>query len=172
MNSSMPGRILLAAMTVLFVLLFIIPLVSSYGKFTDLDGTAGIIDHSWSWVNPISATVYWLGDLFCHQDFGRSFVVNGSQLAFCQRDISIFLGIIIGLVVTDLKIRHLDLSNFRVFIVGLILISIGFAEWSFENITSSDFFVGRVLTGVITGIGVALIFQYFIKRQYKKIISG
>ena len=49
---------------------------------------------AWATLNPITATVYAIGDLNCHQKHERSWEFNGNQLAVCTRDIGILFGFV------------------------------------------------------------------------------
>lgn len=49
---------------------------------------------AWTDLDPISATVYAIGDLNCHQKHERSWEINGNQMAVCTRDIGILFGFV------------------------------------------------------------------------------
>jgi len=86
MKRSSPGRAILLFLTAFLLLMIILPLLHPYGSFTGLDGSAGVIDNGekLSFADPLSKCIYFLGDLFCHQETVRSFIINGSQMAFCH----------------------------------------------------------------------------------------
>ena len=67
-----------AVSALLTLSVFIVPFLSPYGSFTDLDGTPGIIDHwdIWSTKDPFTMVVYLIGDVVCHQQMSRSIILT------------------------------------------------------------------------------------------------
>ncbi|AIZ56428.1 hypothetical protein Mpt1_c05380 [Candidatus Methanoplasma termitum] len=172
MKVSSPGRAILLFLAVFLLLMILLPLLHPYGSFTDLDGRAGVIDN-WSklsFADPLSRGVYFLGDLFCHQETSRSFIINGSQMAFCQRDVSILTGAIVGLIATDEKISVIPIKNKTIPLIGVLMIVSTLIEWGIEFVFNVDLLAGRVATGLLAGAGIALIFQYFITKEYEKVV--
>jgi uncharacterized membrane protein len=172
MERSSPGRAILLFLTAFLLLMILLPLLHPYGSFTGLDGSAGVID-SWdklSFADPLSRGVYFLGDLLCHQETARSFIINGSQMAFCQRDVSVLIGAIIGLVITDEKLSLIPLKNKFVPIIAVFMVASTFIEWGIETAFNADILAGRIVTGLLAGAGIALLLQYFIIKEYEKVV--
>lgn len=150
-----------AAFAVILILIALAPFMAPYGTFTHLDGNAGYIDNGWLGHGP-TGVMYLLGDLFCHQEMDRSYVLNGSQLPVCIRDV----GIISGLVVGFLACWILDarLSDGRFAAAGAILVLIMVAEWTIEGFVG-DMPVPRLLSGVCAGVGAALFLCWILYRD-------
>ena len=87
-----------AVSVVLTIASFIVPFISPYGSFTDLDGTPGVIDHwdIWSSRDPFTMVMYLLGDIFCHQEMDRTVILNGSEMPMCIRDLGLLMGFMFG----------------------------------------------------------------------------
>ena len=153
--------------------MLIIPMLYPYGSFIGLDGRASIIEH-WNdlaFADPLSRVIYGIGDLFCHQEQSRSFIINGSQMAFCQRDVSILTGLAAGLLVTDRRIGLIQTGNRIWLIIGIVMIVSTFIEWGIGHVFGMDVLATRVATGLMAGAGIALILQYYVTKQYEKIMG-
>ena len=158
MNSGSIRKILIAVSAVLLLLLTITPFLEPHGSFTHLDGTPGVMDHwtLWASSNPISGAVYALGDILCHQMQSRSFILNGSQMAVCARDLSVLAGFFAGLIISATALRR-NIGDKRILYVSAILIITMAAEWTAEHITGADILFLRVITGILAGVGLALL---------------
>jgi len=174
MKRSTPGRAVLLFAVVFLMLMIILPALYPYGSFVHLDGRAGVIDN-WgklAFADPLTRAVYFLGDLFCHEEMSRSFIINGSQMAFCQRDTSILCGIIACLVLTDEAVSHVNFGK-RVFLILSIIMIISLAvEWLLEDGTGMNILAARVASGLLAGAGIALLMQYSVTKEYEKIVYG
>lgn len=137
------------------VLIFIAPFLASSGTFRDLDGTPGFIDHPLG--GGLSGIIYWFGDMLCHQDMGRSLVINGNQMPVCVRD----AGIIVGAAICSLVCTRRRCENRMIFPVAIILIAIMGIEWAIET-TGFDSPVCRFVTGAMAGIGIIMLMCGFI----------
>ncbi|MCL2317572.1 MAG: DUF2085 domain-containing protein [Methanomassiliicoccaceae archaeon] len=174
MDVSSPGRAVLLFLGTILVLMIVLPLLYPYGSFTGLDGSAGVIDN-WgklAFADPLTRGIYFLGDFFCHQETGRSFIINGSQMAFCQRDVSLLAGAVIGLILTDKKIALIPAGNKYLAILGLFMIASTFIEWGVESAFHVDVLAARIVTGAMAGAGVALILQYVFTKEFEKVVFG
>ena len=172
MDGSSPGRAVLVFLSTILILMIVLPLLYSNGSFIGLDGSAGVIDN-WeklSFADPLTRGIYLLGDFFCHQETGRSFIINGSQMAFCQRDVSVLAGAIIGLILTDKKISLIPTGNKLLVFIGIIMIISTFAEWGIESVFKVDVLAARVATGLLAGAGIVLILQYIFTKEYEKVV--
>lgn len=150
-----------AAFGILLALTVAAPFMAPYGSFRMLDGSPGMIDGGWEGHGPVGI-IYALGDLFCHQEEWRSYVLNGSQLPFCIRDVGIFAGLSVGfLMAFRLGGRC---SDRRIPALGLVLIAIMVAEWGVET-TGPDMPSLRMLTGVLAGLGASLIMAWLLYRD-------
>jgi uncharacterized membrane protein len=155
------------------MLMIILPLLYPYGSFSGLDGRPGVMDN-WdrlAFADPLTRAVYAFGDIFCHQETARSFMINGSQLAFCQRDVSILIGVILGLIITDEAIGRFYTGDKRFLYAGAVMLTTTLVEWGIEYISGMDILAARIVTGILSGIGVALLLQYGVTRQYEKVFD-
>jgi len=169
MDVRTPGIVLLTVLSSVAILILVIPLLYPYGSFIGLGGmnpTGGT-----SFADPVTRAIYGLGDLFCHQEEARSFIINGSQTAFCKRDISVLTGVIIGLMILSFRRSIVLMQDRRTLILGSILLTVTFLEWGFETLFSADIEPARIITGIISGIGAALIIQYLVVREYRAVMS-
>ena len=174
MERSTPGRAALLFFAAVLVLMVLLPLLYAHGAFAHLDGRAGVIEN-WgklAFADPLTRAVYFMGDLFCHQEMSRSFVVNGSQMAFCQRDTSVLCGIVLGLSATDKAVLRTYVGTRPSLIAGVLMTASLVAEWVFEYASGIDFLAGRVATGILAGAGIALLLQYAVTKEYEKIMFG
>lgn len=111
-----------------------------------------MIDGGWRGGGPFDF-MYALGDVVCHQEAARSFVLNGSQLPLCMRCTGILAGLAFGFVVcTALGSQAGDR---RIAVVGAVLVVVMAAEWAVET-TGFDSPVLRALSGVSAGAGASL----------------
>lgn len=174
MKAATPGIILSAILTVILITAVAAPLLYSAGSFFGLDGSILILDNRnvLSSADPLTAFVYGLGDIMCHQEAARSFIINGSQTAFCHRDMAFMFGLAMGLPVIGRFSARYDICSMRVVAIGLLLIFVTFAEWGLEYVSNTDLIVARVFTGLLAGIGAALLFQHIVFKQYLKIMEG
>ena len=137
-----------------------------------LDGRVGVLDHGevWSQMDPVSGTIYWFGDMFCHQQEARSFAIAGSQMPFCVRETLLIIGTIIGL---GLMLCKMSDPSRKMLTISLILSSITFLEWVIKAISGIDIIEITEVTAIISGIGVGLlaheVVQRFALKKKKKI---
>ncbi|MCL2032591.1 MAG: DUF2085 domain-containing protein [Methanomassiliicoccaceae archaeon] len=170
---STPGRAVLLFSASFLVLMILPTLLYPHGSFAGLDGRAGIIEN-WdqlAFADPLTRTVYTMGDLFCHQEWARSFIINGSQMAFCQRDVSVLTGVIIGLLAADERVGRIYAGKSLCPIIGAVMISSTFIEWGIEYGLGADILAARIATGLLAGAGIALLLQHYVTRQYEKIMG-
>lgn len=143
------------------VLIVAVPLLYPYGTFQHLDGYASVMDHDWSRYGA-GGWIYALGDFLCHQEQSRSFMLNGSQMPFCIRDVGLLSGLVIGLF-ASVRIGE-RMSDRKYLINGLLMIALTLLEWIIENAWSIDLPVSRFLLGIVSGAGVALVLSYVIEK--------
>jgi len=146
--------ILFAALLAAIVLA---PFAFPFGTFVHLDGSPSMMDHDWSGYG-IGGMIYALGDLLCHQDMARSFILNGSQLPFCGRDVGLLIGFVAGILI-DIRMRTV-LSSSRMLLVGILLMVLTAAEWALEMAAGFDSQELRFILGIISGIGAAMVVGY------------
>ena len=161
-----PRKFMLAVLTALSVLLILnlaAPLMAPYGTFTGLDGLPASIDHGWQ-DHGLAGVMYLLGDVFCHQEMDRSFILNGSQLPICIRDIGILAGAVAGCALTVILIDRL--RGNRVLAIGIVLTLVTGVEWCLEGVVG-DMPTPRFLSGIVTGIGASILLGWWIAREYE-----
>jgi len=156
------AKVLSAFFWLALMLVLVTPLCYPYGTFIDLDGSAAIMDHDWSGYGA-GGIVYAIGDMLCHQEAARSFFVNGSQLAFCIRDVGLLIGLSLGL--TQVLRWKLDCRETRKLILGAVLLVPTAAEYAVEHIFDMDLPELRFLLGMVSGFGAAMILGYALYKN-------
>lgn len=154
--------VLLIVTSAAMISLIATPFINQYGSFISLDGSVGAIDHMdlWSSSDPFTAFVYIVGDIFCPQIQSRSFILNGSQMGFCMRDVSILAGLIIGFLFSYTEI----FSKFTLkksCILALCAFALLMADWGIQHIMSADIGITRILTGLFLGFSVSCIISSY-----------
>ena len=139
------------------VLLFVTPFMSPEGLFIHLDGSPGSIDHMdlWQSADAITGFTYIVGDLFCTQMESRSITLNGSQMAFCSRDVSILVGFIIGSIVSLIGLINIRMKESG--ILCIITFALMMTDWAIQHFADVDFMASRMVTGALFGASVALL---------------
>ena len=149
------NRFFLIGLWIWTILIFISPFMVDKGKASDLSGVVGSYDNKniIKEMNPISKTVYYLGDVNCHQLSNRSYSYNNNQMPFCARDVGIFMGLSLGFTYSLRKRIELTLP---LVILSLIPIGIDGTVQLFTDYESTN--TKRVITGFIAGVttGIAL----------------
>ena len=148
------------------VAIFILsPFLEDYGSVRGLNGTPGIIDYwnLWSGMHPVSALGYFVGDLLCHQEFGRSLILNGSQMPICIRDFAALLGLIAGLYISE-KLQSI-ITGKRLVIFTSVVFVLLIADILVQSVFSMNVFLTRGLTGAMAGIAVGLLIDYALRRM-------
>ena len=160
-----------SAMAAFFaVCLFSAPFVSPYGSFLGLDGTPGVIDHYelWSGKDPFTFLMYTFGDIFCHQEEARVFILNGSEMPVCVRDIGICIGVALGALAA-----FMFSGNDKLLIYTLPFAASSFililADWTIQRYFVLNIPVTRIITGVLAGIGVSLILNLWAESRMSSI---
>lgn len=147
----------------LTVSLFLVPFLSPYGSFADLDGTPGVIDHwdLWSSEDPFTMVLYLTGDVVCHQQMSRTIILNGSEMPVCIRDLGLLMGFMIGCLITSLKFGHPAIyRNARTYVVVAFLLI--FTDWMIQRAFDLNVPFTRMITGLLAGAGFALILYCWI----------
>ena len=151
-----------AASGIFVALVILAPYMAPYGQFRHLDGVAGVIDGGWEGGGAASV-MYAIGDLFCHQEYDRSYVLNGSQLPFCIRDLGILIGLPLGFLAC-LALRG-RITDRPVPWIGAAMIGVTALEWCIETLFGLDAQVPRLLSGVCTGFGASLFLGWLLYRE-------
>lgn len=143
-------RSILMFFTAWAVVVLISPWTLPAGSVPDLSGRSGSLDNmdSIEEMNPLAAAVYVIGDIYCHQRLDRSFTMNGNEMPFCARDLGIFLGLAVGMLMV-LVIR----PGFRLWLfivlVAPILLDGGMQLLGLYESNNAV----RMITGVLGGGG-------------------
>lgn len=154
--------IVLSSMTGFLAFLFVVsPLLAPEGTYLGLDGSPMYIDHSWG----PSDVAYFLGDLLCHQMEDRCFVLNGSQMPVCIRDLGLLAGFTAGAAACIPVAERLH--SRRVLVIAVALMSATVVEWIVET-GSGDFPMARLATAIISGAGVALLLSWMLNQNMKR----
>lgn len=138
------------------------------GSYLGLDGIVGKFDHLdlWCSTDPFTACVYGIGDLFCHQDEARSLIINGSQMPFCARDFSIFIGVAVALLSWEVLLLYLDPKSRSTVVISFVMILIMIAEWVFEKTGFIDSMFLRILSGMVAGLGIGSLVWAYADHEY------
>mgnify|MGYP000956173129 CR=1 FL=1 len=163
MRAGTPGLAISAFLFAVLALIVAVPFAYPTGTFIGLDGTAGVMDHRWGG----GQFVYALGDMFCHQQTERSFMVNGSQTAFCARDIGMIAGCASGLLLTYRYAGKHPFTERKTMYAGFALISVMAAEWAAGALLGYDLDVLRFAAGIIGGAGIAMVIQNIASEPWK-----
>ena len=151
------------------LLCLILPFLNAPGDLYGLDGTAGVLDHwdIWKSKDPVTAIVYLFGDIVCHQQQSRSFILNGSQTALCMRDLSIITGAVLGYIIIRLY-SHVDICSRRILTISGLFVLSAFSEWAIEGYMHVDSPEMRIITGILAGIGlISLLIAYYLNQSKK-----
>jgi uncharacterized membrane protein len=163
MRAGTPGLAISAFLFAVLALIVAVPFAYPTGTFIGLDGTAGVMDHRWGG----GQFIYALGDMFCHQQTERSFMVNGSQTAFCARDIGMIAGCASGLLLTYRYAGKHPFTERKTMYAGFALISVMAAEWAAGALLGYDLDVLRFAAGIIGGAGIAMVIQNIASEPWK-----
>lgn len=163
MKAGTPGLIISIVLFSLLALMFAVPFIYAPGTFIDLNGTSGILDHDWT----VSQFIYALGDILCHQETNRSFIINGSQMAMCTRDMGLITGSALTLALTFNYVNRYLFTERKIAYLGLALLLIAALEWAAGSIIGYDLAYLRFLSGSIGGAGIALIIQNLASEIWK-----
>lgn len=145
--------------SIVLVIFMASPLLSCPGTFLGLDGSPAVLDHGWNGLNGLGYTI---GDLLCHQECDRSFIVNGNQMPICIRDTGLLVGLVIGLMVCIVLDDRLCSRRFA--FTGAVMIAVTGVEWMLESVFG-DMPLPRFVSGIVAGAGAALILCWLL---YKK----
>lgn len=127
----------------------------------DLSGRVGVIDNEdqINDMNPFAGAMYYLGDLNCHQLSERSLYLNGNQMPFCSRDLGLFIGLVGGMILAIALDIGMSLPIFLLTLAPLGADGLLQLLTAYESSNSV-----RLLTGIIAGLGVALLLSRLVKQ--------
>lgn len=136
-----------------------------FNSISGMDGSIGMMDHGskWSEMNIFAELVYSVGDMVCHQEMSRSFVMNGNQLTVCSRDLFILFGIFTGLLFFQLLPKKAE--DRRLWYVSYSFVVLMLIDWGVQYITSTDVMITRIITGMMCGIAIATILEKMMIRM-------
>lgn len=166
--ASIPLLIILIASSLAVVSSFAAPFLAEQGIATGLDGRIGAIDHGglWSSMDPVSHIAYLVGDFMCHQESTRSFVLNGNQMPFCIRDVSLLAGLAIGCAMAAWKRKELGRMSGHQAAFCFALILLTPAEWIAEAVTGEDLVIPRIIVSVVTALAASALLAWVLEREY------
>ncbi|UCF11901.1 MAG: DUF2085 domain-containing protein [Thermoplasmatales archaeon] len=155
------SKIIIILFLIFFIwvlLQFLAPIFLPENSVEDLSGLVVLSDNE-NTINNMSFpwnSIYSAGDRLCHQKAERSFFVNGNQMPFCSRCISIWLGLALGLGFMVFYRVKLNERFVVAILLGLVPIGIdGIGQllgfWESTNVI-------RVITGLLIGVlcGIAI----------------
>lgn len=147
-----------AFLGILAVLFLSAPYMAPPGTFLGLDGSPAVIDNGWLGHGP-AGLAYLIGDVLCHQETARSFILNDSQLPVCIRDMGLLIGSLAGCAASCFFLDRL--RGRRVLIVGIALLLVTAAQWALQG-TVGDHELIRFASGIVSGIGASVILGWWI----------
>lgn len=150
------------ASIILFFLFISVYATLVAGPDIDLAGRSLHLDHKdiWAEMDCLSRFIYEAGDYLCPQEATRTLHIQGRQMPFCTRDTVIAVGAIIGSTIALV----LNSSNRRMLRIGLFLTPLTFIDWVFKALTSIDIVPSMIITGILSGIGLMIVFYTLSKR--------
>ena len=154
-------KVLLGIFSIFAIVIFVVPFLYTSGTFVHLDGSPSVMDHDWSSYGA-GGIVYAIGDLICHQESARSFILNGSQMPICIRDVGLLLGLDAGLVCSHLFKKWI--AQKKSLIIGAALLLPTVVEWVLEHSFDLDLPELRLMAGIVSGFGAAMIICHLIYR--------
>lgn len=164
MSVKVVRNVLLAISAIVLVWSFFAPLFCQTGTVKGLDGNVGTIDNwsLWQSLNPFSATIYVIGDFFCHQMESRVFMINGNEMPFCVRDIALLIGFAVGMViVSELELRR----SKRTDIFAVVSFALIIADWAFQHFTDTNIAFTRFVTGILAGVAIAFVICFILNAM-------
>ncbi|NPV08664.1 MAG: DUF2085 domain-containing protein [Anaerolineae bacterium] len=99
----------------------------------------------------------------CHQYPERSFYVYGRQVAFCQRDVGVYLGLFLGGLAYAASSGRARLSNTRIYLLVFVLPVAVDGLTQLLGLRTSAWPL-RLGTGLLFGVGTALFAYPFLRR--------
>ena len=154
----------LAPVAAFTALVFAAPLLIAPGSTGDLSGGVGLVDNEQVWASfPQPARfVYHAGDVGCHTKSERSVEYGGNQMPFCTRDVAIFAGATVGLLLCiDAKsraYRKVVVLPWWTYLALLLPVALDGGMQDFLGFESDN--LRRVLTGFLAGLAVAFALVY------------
>ena len=172
MTPGLIRNIFLTLFVIIAVSLVITPFLEPCGSLRALDGTPGVMDHwnIWTSMNGFGGSVYALGDLLCHQMESRSFMLNGSQMAFCVRDVSVIAGMTAGLALTFI-IDSKYVKDKRAWYATAVLMIPTVIDWAVQYATGFESLLTTSVTGIMLGLAVALVFWKLVLRMFDEVFG-
>jgi len=166
-------NVILLIFMIIAAALFLSPFFEPSGTFRMLDGSVGVIDHSeiWRSVNPFSGSVYALGDALCHQMESRSLILNGSQMAFCVRDVFNILGMITGLIATFFIPKDFVRHKKMWLIIALLAIPT-FIDWGAQYAFDLNVMFTTAITAIMLGFAIAMTLWKLLLKMFDDILFG
>ena len=146
-------------------LLLLSPYILDNGTTGDLSGVVGKYDNKEviEDMNFIAKSIYYIGDLNCHQLSHRSYSYNDNQMSFCARDTGIFVGLVLGFMYASRKKIILTLP---LVIAALLPIGLDGTIQQLTDYESTN--PKRLITGLIAGIATGIAIKIIADSLDKK----
>ena len=134
-------------------LLLLSPYMIDNGTTGDLSGVVGKYDNKEviGEMNIVARSIYYIGDLNCHQLSHRSYSYNDNQMSFCARDTGIFMGLVLGFMYASRKKMILTLP---LIIAALLPIGLDGTIQLLTDYESTN--PKRLITGLIAGVATGI----------------
>ncbi|MBR6205367.1 MAG: DUF2085 domain-containing protein [Candidatus Methanomethylophilaceae archaeon] len=154
---------LAAAAGILTAMFVAAPFAAPPGSYLALDGSPCFIDHPWS----VSELPYLIGDVLCHQEQDRSFMLNGSQLPVCSRDLGLAFGLMLGCLLCLSRSASMDR---RWVAASCLMMCFTVVEWAVEP-AFGNLMGTRFATGIVSGAGAGMLVGWFAKRSVERFVE-
>jgi len=149
--------------SILLAWIIVAPLTLPHASVTDLSGTIGPIDNEdqIEKMNFFAQAIYYLGDINCHQMAERSYFLNGNEMPVCARDLGIFIGLPIGILICFI-------ASFRPRLYQVVLAAVPMGiDGGLQAVTDYESFNSlRLATGFFGGLAVAFFLVMIASEMY------
>ncbi|TFG55992.1 MAG: DUF2085 domain-containing protein [Methanomassiliicoccus sp.] len=143
--------LLLVVMAISLTSIVVSPLTLPESSVPDLSGSIGVVDN-WKELQNVpmpQRIVYLIGDVNCHQQLSRSYVLNDNQMPVCARDLGILIGLMTGVSLYMGVRRKVSWSVLALFLVPMALDGGLQAISDYESSNPL-----RTLTGALAGLAL------------------
>lgn len=156
-TESILSAVLIAA-AALAAMMSIAPFAAPYGAYAHMGGSIGIMDRQWELSFP--DVLYALGDMICHQQWGRSVILNGSQMPLCTRCTFAVIGVAAGALI---PLLHRSIGRRAALLAGVVLIFLTAADWMIQASLGTAFIPSLAVTGAAGGTGLSLLLYWYLE---------
>ena len=165
------GWFYVVALVVLIILCVLPPLMVPDGTVVDIGGRPGRMDNGdlWSSMDFLSATVYSIGDMFCHQMGDRTMYIGGNEIPICVREFSMVLGALAGMISGMVVCGRIDVRLIVWTVASLAMVLVAPAEWIYASFIDTSVGMAPVwASGLVSGFGFALLIHCIMSWSFSR----